>query len=275
MLALMSAPIRPDDDHPPFDLVGDVHGCLDELLELLTALGYREVDGTVEHPDRRRVVLLGDLVDRGPDTPGILRLAMRGAERGTVLSVIGNHDDKLRRALLGHNVQVKNGLERSLDQLRGEPEAFCSEVVAFLDSLPSHLILDRGHLVAAHAGLPLALIGREDARTRDVAMFGPVTGRTDEDGLPERLNWAAEHPGDPIVAYGHTPVLEPLWQNGTIDVDTGCTFGGRLTAVSYPERSIVSVPARRAYAEKGGPYRIGWPGGERTTLRPTGDAAAN
>jgi diadenosine tetraphosphatase ApaH/serine/threonine PP2A family protein phosphatase len=266
-------PSVPAGDSPLFDLIGDVHGCRDELLELLGRLGYGASGDAVAHPDGRRAVLLGDLVDRGPDTPGVLRLAIAGLAAGTVLSVIGNHDDKLRRALLGHRVQVKNGLERSLEQLALETDPFRGQVLAFLERLPSHLLLDGGRLVAAHAGMPAALLDGRPEKIREFAMFGATTGQTDSDGLPERLNWAHDHPGTPIVVYGHTPVVEPIWQNGTIDIDTGCVFGGRLTALRYPELEIVTQRARSTYIAKNGPWRIGWPGGERATAADAAPAA--
>lgn len=265
----MTKPIRPPDDAGPFDLVGDVHGCIDELHELLTLLGY-EIGGddVARHPDGRRLILLGDLVDRGPAVTDVLRLAMASEAAGTCLSVVGNHDDKLRRALIGRRVQITNGLAESLAQLEDEPEAFRREVVAFVDAMPSHLILDGGRLIAAHAGLPRAFHGRTDEKARDIAMFGVTIGKLDEDGLPVRVNWARDYQGPPAIAYGHTPVAEPVWFHDTIDVDTGCVFGHRLSALRWPEREIAWVPAIREYTRKNGPFRLVGPGGEKTDAVP-------
>src|SRR3712207_7321069 len=91
------------------------------------------------------------------------------------------------------------------------------------------------------------LQGRESRKVRDFALYGETTGEVDEFGLPVRLNWAAGYRGSPLVVYGHTPVAEPAWLNNTVNIDTGCIFGGWLTALRYPEREIVSVPARRVY----------------------------
>ncbi len=257
----------------PFDIIGDVHGCSSELLELLARLGYETDDGAplqapivgeplVRHPQDRILVFLGDLVDRGPDIPGVLRLVLRLVEEERALCVPGNHDDKLRRALIGRRVQIKHGLAESLEQLRREPGSFRRRVVDFFESLPSHHLLDDGRLVVAHAGLPEHLHGSDSSRAMDFALYGATTGGRDEFGLPVRLNWAVDYEGDAVVVYGHTPVVEPVWLGKTLDIDTGCVFGGSLTALRYPELQIVSVPAARAYARKGGPWRLVGPGGD-------------
>ncbi|MFB9375383.1 polynucleotide kinase-phosphatase [Kineococcus gynurae] len=237
------------EDTGPFDLIGDVHGCLDELLALLQELGYAvDRDGRgravgARPPAGRRAVFLGDLVDRGPDTPGVLRLVMGMVANGQALAVCGNHENKLLRALRGRDVTISHGLAESLQQLAGEPEEFRAAVVAFLDGLLAHYVLDGGALVVAHAGLVEKFHGRASGRVRDFCLYGQTTGETDEFGLPVRWAWAEEYRGRAAVVYGHTPVPEPVWVNNTLCLDTGCVFGGRLTALRYPERDVVSVPA--------------------------------
>ncbi|GLC28080.1 AAA family ATPase [Roseisolibacter agri] len=239
----------------PFDVIGDVHGCTDELEELLARLGYvhgehagaREAGGW-RHPEGRRVVFVGDLVDRGPRVADALRIGMDMVRAGSAFMVPGNHDDKLLRKLEGRTVHVAHGLEETLAELAQAPPAFSAEVRAFLAGLPSHLVLDGGALVVAHGGLPQGLHGRDSRRVRDRALFGETTGVPDADGLPVRVDWAARYSGRALVVFGHTPVLEPRWRNETVDIDTGCVFGGALTALRWPERELVSVPARRAYA---------------------------
>ena len=247
--------------HGPFDVIGDVHGCIDELRELMERLGYvvrpAVTDGagyTVEPPPGRTAVFVGDLVDRGPDTPAVLRLVMPMVEAGSALVVQGNHDAKLVKALRGRNVQVKGGLEDSLDQLGRESPEFRARVADFLDGLASHYVLDDGGLVVAHAGLPERLQGRESPRVHAFALYGQTTGELDEFGLPVRLDWAASYRGRAAVVYGHTPVRESEWVNHAINIDTGCVFGGRLSALRWPERELVSVPARRAYAQPRRPF---------------------
>ena len=254
------------DVHGPFDIVGDVHGCLDELLELMATLGYEVVREdapsiarqdaafSVVPPDGRKLVFVGDLVDRGPSTPDVLRLAMTMVDAGQAFCVPGNHDIKLVKALKGRDVQLTHGLAESLQQLEKEPAEFRSQALKFLDDLVSHYVFDDGRLVVAHAGMKESMQGRGSAKVRDFALYGETTGETDDFGLPVRYNWSADYRGRALVVYGHTPVPEPLWLNGTVNIDTGCVFGGRLTALRYPEREIVSVPAKATYYESRKPF---------------------
>jgi len=243
-------------EHGPFDLVGDIHGCFDELVALLRQLGH-SVDETaflLEPVNGRKLVFLGDLVDRGPKTPEVLRLVMNAVTSGTALCVPGNHDMKLMRKLRGRDVQITHGLAESLAQLAGESEEFRARVAGFIDGLVSHYVLDDGKLVVAHAGMKESMQGRGSGAVREFALYGETTGETDEFGLPVRYNWAAEYRGAASVIYGHTPVPAPEWLNRTMNIDTGCVFGGKLTALRYPEQELVSVPARRTYAEPRKPF---------------------
>ena len=244
----------------PFDVIGDVHGCRTELEALLGRLGYRVTrDGSgqavdAEPPGGRTAVFLGDLVDRGPDSAGVLRLVMGMVAAGHALAVPGNHENKLTRALSGRNVQVSHGLAETLSQLAGEDEAFRKDVAEFCHGLVSHLVLDGGQLVVAHAGLKEAYQGRASGRVRSFALYGDTTGETDEFGLPVRYPWANDYRGRAMVLYGHTPTPEPEWVNNTMCLDTGCVFGGRLTALRYPEKEVVSVPAERVWYEPARPF---------------------
>ncbi|MEU4765765.1 polynucleotide kinase-phosphatase [Actinosynnema sp. NPDC023794] len=239
----------------PFDVIGDVHGCRAELEDLLVKLGYalvrddegRPVDAVP--PAGRRAAFVGDLVDRGPDTPGVLRLVMGMVEAGHAFAVCGNHEQKLVRALRGRNVQVKHGLAESLAQLAAEPEEFRERAVRFCDGLIAHYVLDGGDLVIAHAGLPEKFHGRASARVRSFALYGDTTGETDDYGLPVRYPWATEYRGKATVLYGHTPMPEVEWVNNTMCLDTGVVFGGRLTALRYPEREVVAVDAHEVWYE--------------------------
>jgi len=338
-------------DHGPFDLIGDVHGCFDELCELLVQLGYdvreeaaevqegisaqegarrdsctseregsRTSEGTdsrtserisegtdsstgegiesrtggetarqeprppdaeaaaprwnpgcrfgyrVTPPAGRKVVFIGDLVDRGPKIPQVLRLVMSMVADGAALCVPGNHDMKLMRKLRGKDVQITHGLANSLAQLDADSPDFRAWVIEFFDSLVSHYVLDDGELVVAHAGMKADLQGRGSGAVRDFALFGETTGETDEFGMPVRLNWAADYRGRAMVVYGHTPVPEAEWLNRTINIDTGCVFGGKLTALRYPERELLSVPAHRVYAEPKRPFLPGEDGANDAAL---------
>jgi polynucleotide kinase-phosphatase len=239
----------------PFDAIGDVHGCRSELETLLAELGYTIVRDSVgmpvdaAHPDGRRAIFLGDLVDRGPDVVGVLRLVMGMVGSGNALAVPGNHEAKLVRALRGSKVTVSHGLEQTLAQLSSETQEFRDEVAAFCYGLVSHLVLDGGRLVVAHAGLKQQYHGRASGRVRDFALYGETTGETDEFGLPIRYRWADDYRGAATVLYGHTPVPSVEWVNNTACLDTGCVFGGSLTAMRYPEREVVSVPAEKVWYE--------------------------
>lgn len=256
----------------PFDIVGDVHGCISELRTLLTDLGWQvQLDDSgravgATHPERRTAVFVGDLVDRGPDTPGVLRLVMGMVAGGDALCVSGNHEAKLVRALKGAQVRVSHGLEESLAQLGAETEEFRAQALRFMDGLISHYVLDGGSLVVAHAGLKESYHGRASGRVRSFALYGDTTGETDEYGLPVRYPWANEYRGRAVVAYGHTPVPAAEWVNNTICLDTGVVFGGRLTALRYPERETVSVPAEREWYEPVRPLAPAAPSREPSVL---------
>jgi protein phosphatase len=247
-------------EHGPFDIIGDIHGCYDELIALIAKLGYAieetPTGAVIKPPDGRKLIFLGDIVDRGPRITQVLKLVMNAVESGAALCVPGNHDMKLMRKLRGRDVHVRHGLAESLEQLEAESAEFRTKVAAFIDDLVSHYVLDGGKLVVAHAGMKESMQGRGSGRVRDFALYGETTGETDEFGLPIRFNWAAEYRGKATVVYGHTPVPQPEWLNRTINIDTGCVFGGKLTALRYPEKELVSVPANQTYAQSARPFLI-------------------
>ena len=240
-------------DHGPFDIIGDIHGCYDEAVELLKRLGYEfletERGPSAMHPEGRKAVFVGDLVDRGPNTPAVLKLVMNMVQGGSAHCVAGNHDVKLARKLFGRDVKVTHGLAESLAQLDSESPEFRRAAADFMDGLVSHYVFDGGKLVVAHAGLKEEMHGRGSGAVRSFCMYGETTGETDEFGLPVRYNWAADYRGRAMVVYGHTPVPFAEWLNNTICIDTGCVFGGSLTALRYPERELVAVAAQRMYYE--------------------------
>jgi protein phosphatase len=235
-------------DSGPFDIIGDVHGCYEELRTLIAELGYTVADHVVSHPAGRRLVFVGDLVDRGPDSPNVLRLAMASVKAGSAICVPGNHDAKFLRWLNGKKVQPTHGLAETIAQLEADP-LDRRDLAEFLDGLVSHYVFDGGKLVVAHAGLKEEMQGRGSGKVREFCLYGDTTGERDEYGLPERLDWARDYRGKALVVYGHTPFAEPRWLNHTVNIDTGCCFGGALTALRYPELETVTVPAVRTYAE--------------------------
>ena len=253
------------DEAGPFDIVGDVHGCFDELKELLLKLGYSVDEVTyddmkfgfdVKGPENRKVIFLGDLVDRGPNSPAVLKLVMSMTNSGIAYCVPGNHDLKFQKHLSGKNVTLKHGLEETVKQFQTQTPEFNNIVKDFLYDLISHYVFDGGKLVVAHAGLKEEMQGRGSGAVRSFCMYGETIGEIDEFGLPVRYNWAKEYRGKAKVVFGHTPVPEAEWLNNTIDIDTGCVFGGKLTALKYPEEELVSVKAKQIYCEPVRPFIV-------------------
>jgi protein phosphatase len=248
--------------HGPFDIVGDVHGCAGELTDLLVKLGYcisfdissagRSV--RVTPPNGRQLIFVGDLVDRGPRSPDVLRIVMATSEGGFGYCVPGNHDIKFLRYLQGKPVKINHGLDKTVEQFEGEHAEFSGGVKKFFEGLPYHLWLANGTLAIAHAGIRDHMLGHVSAEIRSFCLYGETSGETDEFGLPIRYHWAAEYHGRTAIIYGHTPVPEAGWVNNTLCIDTGCCFGGRLTALRWPERQIVSVPAAAVYAKPIRPF---------------------
>jgi protein phosphatase len=243
----------------PFDVIGDVHGCREELEELLDRLGYRWRDDPPHQPDGRTAVFVGDLTDRGPESLCNVHLAHRLWRAGVALLEPGNHDDKLLRYLRGRNVQLRHGLETTVAEYQAlspsDQAWFRGEVEDMFGDGPPYLVLDGGQLVVAHGGLKEHMIGDRSHRTIEFVLYGDTTGRTTPEGLPERRDWAASYRGEPLIVYGHTPVRQAVLRNNTINVDTGCSYGGHLTAFRYPEREVVQVPAHREYWPARGHFR--------------------
>ncbi len=262
-------------DSGPFDIIGDVHGCCDELETLLKQLGYeaenlsQEISfwdfPTYRHPEGRRALFLGDLVDRGPRILDTVRLVRNMVVAGSGLCIVGNHENKLLRWLSGKKVKLTFGLAETVAEIEAisgvEKNGAIAELQSFFKSMESHYVFDDGDLVTAHAGLRESLQGRRSGHVHNFAMYGETTGETDQFGLPVRYEWATEYKGKAAVVYGHTPVAEAVWLNNTIDIDTGCVFGGKLTALRYPEKTLVSVKATKMYCRPVKPLSEGWTNG--------------
>lgn len=244
------------EEHGPFDIIGDIHGCFSELTTLLGELGYTitpkdqnnfEAGYTVTHPEHRRAIFVGDLVDRGPHTPEVLSLVMSMVRNHDALCVSGNHDAKLLKALQGKKVNLRHGLEESMAQLEQCSPEFIESVIDFLHALPDHYMLDDNKLCVAHAGLTEDLQGRSSGRVKAFALFGKTTGEVNAEGFPIRLDWSSDYRSETTVVYGHTPTTRLQWNNNTLCLDTGCVFGGQLSAVRWPERDIVSIDAENTW----------------------------
>lgn len=242
-------------DHRSADIIGDVHGCFQELYELLTKLGYdieederKKYGFYITNPPGRVAVFVGDICDRGPAIIRSLKLVMTMVESGQAYLVLGNHDAKLLKKLNGRNVVINHGLDETLAALANESETFVEEVRRFLERLPIQLVLDDGQLIVAHAGLPEKYHYQSGPQITRFALYGDITGTRDEYGLPIRHDWTVHYRGKAIVVYGHVPQKKPYISNNTYGIDTGCVFGGYLTALRYPELEIVQVKAKQAYS---------------------------
>ncbi|MDD3652765.1 MAG: AAA family ATPase [Desulfotomaculaceae bacterium] len=240
----------------PFDIIGDIHGCFNELNMLLDKLGYRKRSGYYTHPNGRKAVFPGDLTDRGPHSLDSFWLVKAMVDSGNALYIPGNHCRKLSRYLEGRNVKLANGLEKTVAEIEALPaderEFFKEEFLKLYYGAPPYLILDKGRLVVSHGGIKEDMIGKVSERVRNFCFFGDTTGETTADGLPVRRDWAKDYRGDALIVYGHTPVSKAIFVNNTIDIDQGCAMGGKLTALSYPELSLTQVPAQAAYYERAG-----------------------
>lgn len=234
--------IHAPQDKGPFDIIGDVHGCFDELIRLMEKLGWqKDKSGHYMHPQKRKICFVGDLVDRGPDSPSVLRLAMQLVKDGKAYWLMGNHDHKLAAYLKGRNVQISHGILETIEQFKGESQEFKDAVSSFIETLPFYAILDEDKLIIAHAGLEECFHFKSTKGAGAFSLFGKSTGLYDENGYPIRLRWQDDYKGKPTIVYGHVALEEPEETNNCINVDTSCVFGGHLTALRWPEKDYVSV----------------------------------
>lgn len=261
----------------PFDIIGDLHGCHDELEILLRKLGYQENPSEIEtiigmsrpwhHPDGRQAVFLGDYLDRGPRILDTLAKVQAMVAFGSALAVQGNHEMRVVKHFRASRQEHRPNLEQTLEELASLGEERQKQaikaLVEFCDNLPHHLVLDRGRLVAAHAGLREEFHGRDSSFVRNMALFGESAPRVEEDLPPDRRDWVSDYRGTALVAYGHTPVARSAIVNQTVNLDTGCVFGGRLTCLRYPEMEFVEVDASRVYSHSRRALPPGFPSPER------------
>ncbi len=237
----------------PFDFVGDVHGCFDELLALMRRLGYRveafdpggEEPIYAAHPEGRVLHFVGDLVDRGPNTKNVLRLAMGMQHQGNAMTVMGNHDDRFMRWLKGNDVQIAFGLETSITEIRACSDAFAQAVLDYLQTISFYHAIDDGRMVITHAGLRPDMLGQTGPAVRAYCCYGPVDRDTGK-----RIVWAPDWRGPFSVIYGHTPIEDARWLNNTLNLDTGCVFGGTLTALRWPEGELVRQPSGFSFYDR-------------------------
>ncbi|MFC0524756.1 bis(5'-nucleosyl)-tetraphosphatase PrpE [Pontibacillus salicampi] len=234
------------------DCIGDVHGCMKELKELFQKLGYEWRKEIPIHPDGRLPAFVGDLTDRGPNSLEVIHLVhelVMVQQKGYY--VPGNHCNKLYRFFKGNNVQQTHGLETTVAEYEAltaqEQEKVRGKFMELYEQSPLYLELPKVNAVIAHAGIREDLIGKHNKEARTFVLYGDVTGEVHANGMPVRRDWAAHYAGRRWIIYGHTPVEKPRFKNKTVNIDTGCIFGGALSSFRLPEEDIVSVPS---YQEK-------------------------
>ncbi|WP_409274455.1 bis(5'-nucleosyl)-tetraphosphatase PrpE [Neobacillus sp. SCS-31] len=237
------------------DIIGDIHGCFSEFENLTKELGYDWGDGIPLHPDGRNLAFLGDLTDRGPESLRTVHVVWElVVKRELAFYSPGNHCNKLYRYFLGNKVQISHGLETTAAEYEELDQAgrllVKERFIQLYERAPLYQVHDGCSLVIAHAGIRKDYIGKYSSKVKTFVLYGDITGKTNPDGTPVRRDWALKHPGKPIIVYGHTPVREPRIVNNTYNIDTGAVFGGKLTALRYPEMELVSVPSSMPFIEE-------------------------
>ena len=234
-----------------YDIIGDIHGCFNELVELFDKLGYKEHQGLYRHPEDRQLAFVGDAMDRGPESLNVLRLLFTMQDAGILHYSPGNHCNKLYRFFKGNKVQINHGLENTIAEWQSLPkkeqQQFRARYLRFYEELPLYQEFGK-NLVVAHAGIKEDML--EVKISKGIAAFvlyGDITGKFHADGRPVRRDWAKNYNGAKWIIYGHTPTEEPYLINRTVNIDTGCVFGGSLTAFRFPEKELVSVPSLQPY----------------------------
>ncbi|WP_317855396.1 metallophosphoesterase [Chakrabartyella piscis] len=234
-----------------FDIIGDIHGCYDELIALVTKLGYENKNGLYIHPEGRKLISVGDLADKGPKNLQCIYFWMDHIAYAGAHWIHGNHCNKLYRYFLGNKVHISKDMECTLSEYealsKDDQRAFRQRYMTCYESQCYYLLLDKKKLAVVHGGLPAESIGHFSNKIRAVCLYGETTGEVNEHGRPHRLDWGALYQGDAFVVYGHTVVRDAVVVNQTIDIDQGCVYGGALTAFRYPEKEIVQVEGT-AYA---------------------------
>lgn len=230
------------------DIIGDIHGCFGELKKLTEKLGYNWNQGFPNHPENRKLAFIGDLTDRGPESLKVIDVVWKLViDQKSGYYVPGNHCNKLYRFFLGNKVKIANGLETTVaeyhDMNREQQETIKKKFMTLYEKGPLYKVFEKEKLVICHAGIREDFIGKRTSEVKTFVLYGDITGEKNPDGTPVRLDWAKKYKGPYTIVYGHTPVKEPRIIGKTYNIDTGAVFGGKLTAMRFPEMELVSVPS--------------------------------
>ncbi|MGM9987285.1 MAG: bis(5'-nucleosyl)-tetraphosphatase PrpE [Bacillaceae bacterium] len=233
------------------DIIGDIHGCYDEFVLLTKKLSYDWATGIPLHPNRI-LGFVGDITDRGPASLKMIEIVFELVMiHKRAYYVPGNHCNKLYRYFLGRNVQVTHGLETTVAEYKAlsskKQDEIKNKFITLYESNPLYRQLDNNRFILCHAGIRQNLIGKSNREVKTFVLYGDITGEKHPDGSPVRRDWAKEYRGKQLIIFGHTPVKEPVILNNTYNIDTGCVFGHKLTALRYPELELVSVDSSMPY----------------------------
>ena len=241
------------------DIIGDIHGCFDEFMQLLKQLGYEEKNGLFIHPQGRKLVSVGDITSRGPKSIAALKFFIAHKRAGLSYMTDSNHGWKIARWLDGRKVQLTHGddsvatefTDYEIKHGTSATDKLKQESKELLLEAPSHYILmQNGKEVAVvtHAGIKDHYIGQDNSKIRDFTRYGDVRGTDKKTGRPIRYDWFLEHKSPHIIIWGHDPKLETLFTHNTVNIDQGCVFGGKLTALRFPEMTTVSVEGKHDFS---------------------------
>lgn len=208
-------------------VVGDIHGCYDELMELLEKVGIGDDD---------RVISVGDLITKGPKSKEVMDLFMTDARFS---SVIGNHDLALRRKWNGEEVELKPAQKEAHKELKGEKDSY----VTFFNRMP--FMIDLGTHLVVHAGVR-PNVELYSQTTSDMTLIRTLGANAESD---EGTPWYHVYHGEKTIIFGHWPAPEPRRGRKAIGIDTGCVYGYNLTAYIIEEDEFVTVKAKKAYDE--------------------------
>jgi protein phosphatase len=236
------------------DIIGDIHGCFEEFKALTKELGYEWTESIPIHPEKRKLAFVGDLTDRGPMSLKVIDVVWELVKKHGAHYSPGNHCNKLYRYFLGNKVQISHGLETTVAEFEELDKSaqikVRSRFMELYEKAPLYQVLDGGNLVVTHAGIREDYIGKSHSKVKTFVLYGDITGEKNPDGSPVRRDWAKHYKGKSLIVYGHTPVIDVRWVGNTVNLDTGAVFGGKLSALRYPEKEIVSVPSSMPFVEE-------------------------
>lgn len=237
-----------------YTIIGDIHGCFDEFKSLTITLGYTWETGIPLHPNKQ-IVFIGDITDRGPASLQMIEIVWElVVNKNIAYYSPGNHCNKLYRYFLGRNVQITHGLETTVAEYQSlskqKQHTIKQKMIELYETSPLYHILDNGKLITCHAGIQEEFVGHYHRTVEKFVLYGDITGEKNVDGTPVRKDWASLYSGDKFIVYGHTPVHEPRILHNAFNIDTGCVFGGRLTALNYPELTVTQVQSNMPYLQE-------------------------